>query len=115
MAEPTSEEGGAEQEWSSANLSVEVVSGEGLVAKDSKGMFSSKGAVSSDPLVKLFLGGREVGKTQPVMGTLDPEWNEQVLDGYSLLTNVKINRLVKDPNLTLKVRSVGGCVLHTVQ
>ena len=112
MAEPSPE--GTEQQWLHSNLSVEIVSGEDLVAKDTKGMFSSKGeglwpprvysppsvsaalafpswkldhqachpsfptAVSSDPLVKLFLAGKEVGKTQPVMKNLNPEWNEQV-------------------------------------
>mmetsp|Transcript_9698 Transcript_9698/g.24870 ORF Transcript_9698/g.24870 Transcript_9698/m.24870 type:complete len:113 (+) Transcript_9698:231-569(+) len=99
MAEPSPE--GTEQQWLHSNLSVEIVSGEDLVAKDTKGMFSSK-AVSSDPLVKLFLAGKEVGKTQPVMKNLNPEWNEQVLDNYSF-QNVNINKFVTDPNLTLKI------------
>ena len=41
MAEPSPE--GTEQQWLHSNLSVEIVSGEDLVAKDTKGMFSSQG------------------------------------------------------------------------
>ena len=56
------------------DVTINVVQGRNLVAKDRSGLFGKK--KSSDPYVKVLFGEKKIGKTRDISKTLDPEWNE---------------------------------------
>ena len=56
----------------SADIVINVVRGRNLVAKDSVIFEKAK---SSDPYVKIFVGGKKYGRTPTIAKTLNPEWN----------------------------------------
>ena len=56
------------------DVTINVVQGRNLVAKDRSGLFGKK--KSSDPYVKVLFGGKKQGKTREISKTLNPEWNE---------------------------------------
>ena len=71
-----------------AEIFVTVVKGKNLVAKDGSGLLGKK--KSSDPYVKIFFGGKKIGKTRTIDKTLNPEWNEtySIKLGYKKIQNV---------------------------
>ena len=78
----------------SGELNVTVCAGKDLVAKD--GGWLSK--ASSDPFVKVFVGGAEVAKTATVSKNLSPEWNEKVLTDFIVGPKAR-----KDPTVRFRI------------
>ena len=66
------------------------------------GIFSK---ATSDPYVKVFVGGDELARTSVVNKNLNPEWNEKVLAGH-MVGGAKV---AKDPTVTLCVFDQDKC------
>ena len=78
----------------SGELNLTIVAGKDLIAKDG-GMFTK---ASSDPFVKVFVGGVEVTKTATISKNLNPEWNATVLTDFIVGPKAR-----KDPTVRLCV------------
>ena len=59
-----------------AEFDLTIASGRSLVAKDGSGFLGLGKAKTSDPYVKIIVGGRALAETNVCKKTLSPEWNQ---------------------------------------
>jgi hypothetical protein len=84
----------------SAELDLTVVAGRDLIGKDG-GMFSK---ATSDPFVKVTVGGMDAGNTDVVKKSLSPEWNAKICAGLSIGP-----KALKAPIITLGIFDYDAC------